>query len=233
MKNLVFFGDSHTARSGFFTLFTETNNHLAGRSGAGPYKIMEDVYDFLNDPDRPFHTEVKDTLLVIQYSYLSRLYLPIGENELRFDGNFHSPCDNYNKFGLDFNHQTLEGFYQYFIMNFYDEEVYLNKFIKDVEIFNSFIEKKGYRYINYLWDSTCVEETLLDKKDTILYDNLKNLNFVEFEPRQFLFGRIAEEKKLRICDSTDINDQHLSPYGYSVLKEYLQNEINIYKKKLI
>jgi hypothetical protein len=39
-------------------------------------------------------------------------------------------------------------------------------------------------------------ETLLERKDTILYDKLKNLNFVEFEPRQFLFGRIAEEKPM-------------------------------------
>ena len=226
MKNLVFFGDSHTARSGFFSLFTKTKNHLAGRSGAGPYKIMEDVYDFICDSDKPFHNEVKDTLLVIQYSYLSRLYLPIGENELRFDGNFHSPANEYCKFGLEFTHKTLNGFYHYFIMNFYDEEVYLNKFMKDVEIFNSFIEKKGFRYINYLWDSTCVVETLLERKDTILYDKLKELNFIEFEPRQFLFGRIAEEKKLRICDCSDINDQHLSPYGNGVLKEYLEKEID-------
>jgi hypothetical protein len=227
MKNLVFFGDSHTARSGFFSLFTKTKNHLAGHSGAGPYKIMEDVYDFICDSDKPFHTEVKDTLLVIQYSYISRLYLPIGENKLRFDGNFHSPPNEYCEFGLEFTDKTLGGFYQYYIMNIYDEEVYLKKFMKDVEIFNAYIEKKGYKYINYLWDSLCVEETLIKRKDNVLFDKLKELNFIEFEPRQFLFGRIAEEKKLRICDCSDINDQHLSPYGNSVLKEYLEKEINL------
>lgn len=227
MKNLVFFGDSHTARSGFFTKFTKTKNHLSGCSGAGPYKIMEDVYDFLDDPNRPFHTEVKDTILVIQYSYVSRLYLPTGKNKLGFNGNFHSPADEYCEFSLDFTNKTLEGFYQYFIMNLYDEGVYFKKFMKDVEIFNAYIEKKGYKHINYLWDSSCVEETLIKRKDNILYDKLKELNFIEFEPGQFLFGRIAEEKKLRICDSSDINDRHLSPNGYDVLKEYLEKEIDL------
>ena len=28
LKNLVFFGDSHTARSGFFSLFTKTKNQF-------------------------------------------------------------------------------------------------------------------------------------------------------------------------------------------------------------
>lgn len=227
MKNIVFFGDSHTARSSFFTRFNKTKNHLAGRSGAGPYKIMEDVYDFLNDPNRPFRNEIKDTLLIIQHSYVSRLYLPIGENKLRFDGNFHSPPSEYCEFGLEFTNKTLGGFYQYFIMNFYDEEIYFKKFMKDVEIFNAYIEKKGYKYINYLWDSLCVEETLVKPKDNILYDKLKELNFIEFEPGQFLFGRIAEEKKIRICDSTDINDQHLSSHGYDILKQYLEKEIEL------
>jgi hypothetical protein len=49
----------------------------------------------------------------------------------------------------------------------------------------------------------------------------------ESESRMRQMIQLAEEKKLRICDSTDINDQHLSPYGYSVLKEYLQKEINL------
>ena len=227
MKNIVFFGDSHTARSNFFNLFSKTKNHLAGRSGGGPYKIMEDVYDFIDNPNKPFRSQIKDTILVVQYSYLSRLYLPIGENSLNFNGNFHSALDTRQKFGLEFTDSTLGAFYQYFIMNFYDEEVYLKKFMKDVDIFNAYIEKKGYKYINYLWDSTCVEETLLNRKDNVLYDKLKELNFIEFEPRQFLFGRIAEEKKLRICDESNIKDQHLSLYGYSVLKDYLQKEIDL------
>lgn len=226
MKKVVFFGDSHTARSGFFKLFNKTENHLCGMSGSGPYRIMENVYDFLEDPNRPFQNEIQNTVLVIQYSYLSRLYLPIGENSLNFNGNFHSPNTGRQEFGLEFTDRTLEAFYQYFIMNFYDEEVYLKKFMKDVEIFNAYIEKKGYKYINYLWDSTCVEETMLNRKDSVLYDKLKDLNFIEFEPRQFLFGRIAEERKLRICDESNINDQHLSLYGYSVLKDYLEKELN-------
>jgi hypothetical protein len=188
---------------------------------------MEDVYDFIDDPNKPFRSQIKDTILVVQYSYLSRLYLPIGENTLNFNGNFHSALDTPQKFGLEFTDSTLGAFYQYFIMNFYDEEVYLKKFMKDVDIFNAYIEKKGYKYINYLWDSTCVEETLLNRKDNVLYDKLKELNFIEFEPRQFLFGRIAEEKKLRICDESNIKDQHLSLYGYSVLKDYLQKEIDL------
>lgn len=226
MKNLVFFGDSHTARSGFYDAFTNTVNHLEGMSGAGPYRIMENVYDFFENKNNPHPFIVKNMIVIIQYSYLSRLYLPIGKNHLGFTGDFHSPAIGNHNFNLDLTINNLNTFYEYFIMNFYNEEVYFKKFIKDVDIFNSYLEKKGIKYINYLWDSTCVEETLTKKKDNVLYDKLKNLKFIEFEPNQFLFGRIAEEKKLRICDTSNINDQHLSPYGNDILKGYLEKEIN-------
>lgn len=227
MQNIVFFGDSHTARSDFNLKYRpEYFTHMCAESGNGPDRIIENIYEFIKKDMKEIKFKNEETLFVIEYSYLSRLYLPRKNDDSDFSGQFHSLIYDGDMFlGYEINSHALNVLYNFFLLNFYDEETYFNRFTMNVTMVNAFLEKLGIKFINYLWDTSAITETNgLGKRNLYLKD-LKDLNFIEFEPNQFLFGRIAERDRLRIYDQTGMPDYHLSEHGYQVLKNYLDKEI--------
>jgi hypothetical protein len=234
MENVVFFGDSNTARSGFRNKFRDKYLvHMCASSGASPKKIMEYVYDFVsNDDFTELGYKKEETIFVIQYSFLSRLYIPRRvETPNEFDGQFHSPVFNpTEKLTMELSDQNINTFYNFFIQNFYDEELYFNQFCKDVDILNGYLDYNNINYVNHLWDSTCVIETFKSPTYEFLHNKMAKLKFIEFEKNQFLFGRIAERDKLRIFDEVGINDYHLSDIGNDVLYRHIKKVIEDYSK---
>ena len=233
MRNLVFFGDSHTARSGFGETFRSNyRTHMKAESGIGSSKIIENIYEFINNDIEDLQFKKSETLLIIEYSYLSRLYLPRKvKNQKDFNGQFHSPTfKSYSGVSLEMDEHSLTFFYNYFLLNFYDEETYFNKFLMDVSLMNAYLEKNEIGYINYLWDITAIIEAGDFEKHQINSNKLRELNFIEFEKESFLFGRIAERDKLRIVDETREKDEHLTKKGYEFLKSYLDSEIESYNR---
>jgi hypothetical protein len=232
MENVVFFGDSNTARSGFNQKFRgRYQTHMCASSGASPKKIMEYVYDFVSKDDfTELNYKKERTVFVIQYSFLSRLYLPRRVNNVgEFDGQFHSPVFSpTEKLTMEISDQNINTFYNFFIQNFYDEELYFDQFCKEVDILNRYLNHNNIKYVNYLWDSTCVIETFKKPNYQFLHDKMGKLKFIEFEKNQFLFGRIAERDKLRIFDEVGVNDFHLSDVGNDVLYRHIEKVIGGY-----
>lgn len=228
MQNIVFFGDSHTALSDFNIKYRpQYKTHMCAESGNGPDRIMEHIYKFTKKDMEEIKFKGEETLFLIEYSYLSRLYLPRNKShDNDFSGQFHSLLyDSDMTLGYELNTHAQNVFYNFFLLNFYDEETYFNKFIMNVEIMNAYLEKLNIKVLNYLWDTSAIMETNGLGKRNIYLDKLRDLNFIEFEPNMFLFGKIAERDRLRIYDKTNKQDYHLTEDGYQVLKTYLDKEI--------
>lgn len=228
MQNIVFFGDSHTARSGFNLKYRpEYKTHMCAESGNGPDRIIENIYEFIKKDMKEIKFKNEETLFVIEYSYLSRLYLPRKKSDdSTFSGQFHSLIYDGDMFlGYEITPHSLNVLYNFFLLNFYDEEIYFNRFKMNVTLVNAFLEKSGIKFINYLWDTSAISETNGLGKRNIHLKELEELNFIEFEPNQFLFGKIAERDRLRIYDETGVPDYHLSENGYEVLKKHLDKKI--------